>query len=616
MSHGISRFLPAALVISVCGILPPASSLADDARSPAEELLRLVPPDSAAVLSVDGLRDHARKFLDSRLAANLCKLPTVQAWFESDQYHSFKMARAAIEHALNVNLTDIRDDVLGDAVALAIELPAQPGNDPANGPRGLVLVKPRDGELAGRLLDLINKSQQESGELDHLADRQHHGVTYHARIFPDGSGRPVEWFVRLADGTVAFSNAESLIQSVIDRRKLAEKSGPEIGRGLAESPRWRSVASRLPAGAAVRLYIDPRQVERVLAASPKPNNPAEVQLPALIGRYLATTDYAGAALVWDDRVMTLHAVESLLAKTAANPEHAAAPAAAPPPVPAIPTTALAVVSARMSARALYESLSLVLPEPGRARLEKFETVLTGILLGQSFREEILPRLGPGLLGYIDAPDLEGTRENEKLPLAKVPMTIIVELGKNPTPGGIAPAVAIENALRTVLTLLALDEKRADGNSRVVTRQVAGTTITTLEPPIPFAYAVEKGGKLIVATTASAVARYLEMASVPAASDGGTGRFQKLREIAFPTAESYFCLDIDACVRYLSTDRQAFSARLSRKRQRPLTEVQADLDKLIGFASLFDAAFVTNRIDADARFVEQSAGLVLHERPVH
>ena len=53
------------------------------------------------------------------------------------------------------------------------------------------------------------------------------------------------------------------------------------------------------------------------------------------------------------------------------------------------------------------------------------------------------------------------------------------------------SAAVDNALRTVLAITALDEKRANGRSRITSRAIAGTTVTTLDPPIRFAYAVDK-----------------------------------------------------------------------------------------------------------------------------
>src|SRR5271170_5861356 len=85
-------------------VLLPGVTLAGPGPSPSDPLLRLVPPDAAVVVTVDNLRDHANAFLDSRLAADLRRLPAVQTWFASEKYQRFEKSRAQIEAHLGVNL--------------------------------------------------------------------------------------------------------------------------------------------------------------------------------------------------------------------------------------------------------------------------------------------------------------------------------------------------------------------------------------------------------------------------------------------------------------------------------------------------------------------------------
>ena len=70
---------------------------------PADALLRLVPPDAAVVLTVEGLRDRIRAFTSSRLATDLRQLPAVKAWFDSEKYRQFEKSRAQIEALLGAN---------------------------------------------------------------------------------------------------------------------------------------------------------------------------------------------------------------------------------------------------------------------------------------------------------------------------------------------------------------------------------------------------------------------------------------------------------------------------------------------------------------------------------
>ena len=77
------------------------------------------------VLTVDDLRGQVRTLLGSRLADELQKVPVVKAWFDSEKYEQLETARDQIEGMLQAKLTEIRDEVLGDAVVFALRLPPE-----------------------------------------------------------------------------------------------------------------------------------------------------------------------------------------------------------------------------------------------------------------------------------------------------------------------------------------------------------------------------------------------------------------------------------------------------------------------------------------------------------
>ena len=66
--------------------------------------------------------------------------------------------------------------------------------------------------------------------------------------------------------------------------------------GLGDLPRLKDIARRLPGPALARLFVDPRHIERSLAAAPPPEIPSDARVAATLRRYLAAVDYAGAAL--------------------------------------------------------------------------------------------------------------------------------------------------------------------------------------------------------------------------------------------------------------------------------------------------------------------------------
>src|SRR5262249_38321185 len=151
---------------------------------------------------------------------------------------------------------------------------------------------------------------------------------------------------------------------------------------------------------------------------------------------------------------------------------------------------------------------------------------------QDFRTRILPCLGPGVVAYLDAAIETNEAPNAPGPPSRpgwlFPVVVVLSLADEPGasrpagaggpptradgsgPARITVAAALDNALRTALALTALDEHRGGGRARIATRDVAGTTVRTLDVPLPFAYAVDQAwGRLVLGTSAAAVARYLE-----------------------------------------------------------------------------------------------------------
>ena len=131
---------------------------------------------------------------------------------------------------------------------------------------------------------------------------------------------------------------------------------------------------------------------------------------ALLARYLAAVDYVGAALTWSDESVAIHTVETLnpsrldpwLLRWANDPR-----CVDPTAIDRVPPTALALASGHVHAMALLDALTQIVPEEDQIRLTNFETLLSGLLLGQDLRSRILPLVGPGILAYFDAPSEAG-----------------------------------------------------------------------------------------------------------------------------------------------------------------------------------------------------------------
>jgi hypothetical protein len=589
----------------------------DDAKAQTSDaLLRLVPADAAIVLTVDNLRDGAQAFLKSRLADDLRELPAVRAWFGSEKYEQFERSRTHIETLFGTSLAELRDNLLGDAVVFALRLTTD-AKAGATDARGLLLVKARDSALLARVIDVINATQRDNGELAAVLDRTRGGVTYHTREFPAEANRPTEWYVTYPDGTFGFSNSESLIHSVIDRkgaeRDRAKPGIPPVEPGLGDLPNVGAVAAKLPNSAVARVLVDPRPVERLLAAQPRSSKPAEARIFALLERYLAAVEYAGVALTWNEGSVVLHGVDTL------NPSRvdpwlrrwAGDERPSKSLIARVPATALAVAAGNVDGPALFEAFTAVVADSDPVKAANLEELMTGLMLGQDVRKKVVPRLGPGAIAYLDAPaELGGTGRGGSL----FPLVAAIELADGVRGDESVPlTTAIDNALRTFLAMIALDDKRAKEHAQVTPRTTAPLAVTSLDRATPFAYAVDRTEHcLVLGTSADAVARYLQRTPGAGAED----LLHQIATAARAPLSTFAYLDLDTINKLAVKQRPALLQLLAARPERTPDQVERDLTHVLALARLFRAAFITSQIEADATVVRRSVGFIRHAGPGH
>jgi hypothetical protein len=604
------------LSLLLAPVLLLGSAIDGHAQPPARgtrDLLKLIPPDAGLVLTVDDLRGHTRDLLSSRLAGDFQKLPAVKAWFDSEKYQGLEDARDHIEAVLQVSLLDIRDKILGDAVVFALRLPADAPLDPSRA-QGVLVLKAADPALLKRLIDLVNTTQQQNGDIATIEEREYLEQRYFVRRYPAASERPPEAYVIFADGTFALSNSASLIGDVVIKNKAGKPgASPDAPASLADVARFQALDRQLPEPALARLFIDGRLVERLFKNAAQHEPPGKDRRAALVERWLGALQYAGATLTARDGRLALHAAQSFephKLHDILGPAAGLDSAPVAPRLDHVPATALALGSIQIDFASLYKTITQLVPEPDRPRLANFETALSGIFLGEHLRTRILPGLGPRAMACLDAPADWNSATSPIPGHWPFPTILAVELGADQEPPA-APAratvaVACDNALRTLLAVLALDEKRAQGRSRIVNREVSGVTISTLDPPIPFAYAVDRAAhRLILGTSAAAVERYLLAGSDPQA----TARFRQLRVAAFADAQSFLCLDIAAAEATLRKHRDQFTKMIAAKDKRSVEDVSGDLDQFLALAHLFDAAFLTVRVDRPSATIHETLGVL-------
>ena len=560
-SRALARLAPT-LILAIA-----ASARGD---RPADDLLRLVPPDAGATLVVEGLHDRARVVLEDPILDGLRRLPAVEAWRASAQGRRLRGLLIGLERASGVDLATLRDDLLGDAVVLTLRLGP---TDPPDQARGMLLLRFRDPRVLRRLVEAANDAEKRAGRAIDETTRQHRETTYTVRSFRQDA-RPTEYYAILGDDTFAWTNSEDLIRGAIERR-----DGPA---GLLEEPNFRRVRDRLSERAIASLFVDPRFVARLLAGDPSAIAPAGDRPEEFLRRNLGAVAYAGAALEWQDGPV-LHLHEAIDPARLDEPlrRWAERLKGAEGPEPAgMPASALAVVAGRVDFLALYDLLLGLIPEADRDRADNLALLLRGLLLDQDPRTAILPRLGPAVLAFVDAPSSGWP-------------AIVASLEIDARPG---VAEAVDNALRTIFALHASYDGSRDDRLRIEIQAAAGLRLTTLTGARPrFAYAIG-GGRLIAGNAPGAIEAF---ATAVESSEGRT-RFQRFRSAYFRRASNFAFLDLRLGFEAADARREVLARRL-RNRE--------DLDHLLALIRLFEAAYATVRVDPGLAQAHQTLGLV-------
>ena len=468
---------------------------------PADGLFRLVPPDVAAVLAVEDLRGRAREFLESPVAQGFERLPAFQAWIASGRFAQLGEALRKVEHALGEKVETIRDELLGDAVVLALRVPPNGRPEDAS---GLLLVRGPEPSVA-RSPDPRHQRRpaplrraDPTGRVDPVR-----GVVLVARVPP-----------RKPEADRLFHRPERQYLRVVERR------GPDPGRdrpaGRARrgrSPTFRS-SSRSAAGCpstrsracSLRPASSPGSWRLWRGRRNRPTIARRHSSVAIWGPWSVSARPCNGATEssWTPR-------RSLIPRSSTPGSGTGRPGAerSAPALRRAPPNALAMASVHVDCERGLRRPPGAAPERQQPRLENLIVALDGILLGRDLQAEILPQLGPGMLAYLEASDGEGEGDANPRGAEPAPAKVIaVGLGNA---GGVAAAV--ENALRTYLAFYALDPQHNRGQLQLETRETGSRKVTTLRPTTPFAFAID-GDRLVLGSSAAAVGRAITFAANP------------------------------------------------------------------------------------------------------
>jgi hypothetical protein len=370
-------FLPAAVV---------------PAAEPRDELLRLVPDDTAICLVVQGLRDRARTVAESPLA-EWVGANAKTALGSAPEIQKIKEVESLFTTFLGITPADLRDDIFGDALVLCYQ-PGPPGRP--DGERGFVMLKARDPAKLAALVEKLNSLQKSSGELTAIDARTHRDQKYHRRAKGDAGG---EYYL-MADGLFVFAAQEAAIQSVIDRRLDAKTGAGAVAKSVARLGVENSF---------LYCWFNPRRLDgevkaHVAAAANERDRATRRQFAQI---WSAADDLA----IYLDADKELEFGFAAAYRADAMPVELKAVLASPPRPSAlwssVPDKALVALAGRASGNELLDAALSFAPAAERAAVRKEIEKAIGAVVGKDKLPAILTGVGPDWAVWATAPSKEG-----------------------------------------------------------------------------------------------------------------------------------------------------------------------------------------------------------------
>jgi hypothetical protein len=361
------------------------------AATPRDEALRLVPEDVGFCLVVQDLRGHSAALADSPFVQQFRRSPLGVALASSQEVAKVWALDAHLRKDLRLDWTQLRDDLLGDAVVIAYR--PGPAGQMTKQDQDLVVVRARDAKLLADVVDRMNRLQQERKEVTELDARIYQGRTYYRRV---DHGHENFYFLR--GPILAVSSQEEMLRRVLDLDRQASTAEPHVARQL----RLLGADQHLAA-----LWINPQafvaEMERKAAAAPE-------QEAAVLRAFLAYwKSIEGAVLSFDVRrdaeiALALRAQSGRL--PAAARRFFAALAQTSELWKHFPANALFAVAGRFDTPALLDLLGDFLTTDDRQTLLQTLQAGLGAALDKDVVKDILPNVGPDCGFCVTAPPTE------------------------------------------------------------------------------------------------------------------------------------------------------------------------------------------------------------------
>jgi hypothetical protein len=362
--------------------------LAVRAASPRDELLRFVPERVGFCVVLQDLRGHAAALDASPFVEQVRKTPFVQALLGAPETKQIGVFEQMLEKQLGLSLTQIRDDILGDALVFAYR-PGPPGKPEQE--QELLLVRAREAKPLEKLIERLNELQKGTGEVSGIEKRTHKGLTYFVRM---EKRRPSFYYLR--GPVLVVSGQEEMLLQALDQERLAN---PEAKPALVRKLEQVGFADDL-----LSVWINPRAFDAELDAKlAQAGQEGAPELRTFATYWKAIDGVALSVRLQKELSFSL----ALQAKTDALPAAARrffTQLAEPSELwRAFPEDALLALGSRFDGSALLSALSDFLPGQARQALETELNRSLGKGMDKDFIKDVLPMIGPDWGVCVTAP---------------------------------------------------------------------------------------------------------------------------------------------------------------------------------------------------------------------
>ena len=370
--------------------------------APIDELLARVPPETGICLIVQNLREHGDQLVKSPFAEVLANSPLAEKLFPQKDRAKLAAFDALLRANLDTSFAEVRDDILGDAFVFAFR-PAP--LDRPDEEQGLILLRPRNPNRLGKLLERLNELQKASGEIRAVRTLSYRDFSYQVREKPEGA----EYYL-FHEGIFAFSGQESALRALIDQSILAAR--PE-----APLPAVQQARQRLELESAFLVcWFHPRVFDSYL----RPENSRDPREQAFLSQFRrlwqscdSLAIYAhprqnfevGFAAAFQPQRMPAELKPLLLEP--ARPTRVAT---------AIPEDSLVAAVGTIDLPAWLEALASFLPASDRDGIKQLLEDGLGPVIGRQRLPSLLQGIGPGWAAWVIPPPHDSV---SGLPLAAV-----------------------------------------------------------------------------------------------------------------------------------------------------------------------------------------------------